>query len=77
MTNHFSRNFAVDTEPTEFDFETKEELLNHPKVIEYLAIPTFSNYGKRDNMLFAVTSNRMLWIVGYITNPDDLDLPVV
>ena len=63
--------------PVEFDFETKEELIQHPYIQNWMG-NGYSSICKSDNILFVVKNNpTMRTAIGWIKNPDDLNIDIL
>lgn len=66
------------TTPVEFDFSTVEELKQHPFIQSWLNKP--SSYlckSISSNILMVVEDDGFTaWCIGWIANPDELDLPI-
>lgn len=68
--------FVEVDKPKEVEFKTTEELLSIPAVLNYVD-KTFSHFAKSENYLMAIYENgNRWWVVGYIKNPEDIDLPI-
>jgi hypothetical protein len=77
--NHFRQRvpgFVDGGNPLEFDFDTVEELVNHPYNQEWLNKNPHSILVKSEGILMVVYNEGFNWWgIGWITNPDDLELP--
>jgi len=77
--NHFRQRiprFVDNDNPLEFDFDTVEELVNHPYIQEWLNKNPHSILVKSEGILMVVYNEGFnWWCIGWITNPDDLELP--
>lgn len=74
MMNHFRQHIpgSVDMgEPTEFDFETTEELLNSPLLKRYKGDDFVAfEYNASQQIVIAVSdSGYKWWVVGYASKP--------
>lgn len=66
----------VEEDPYEFEFETQDELLNHPGIKKWTENPKFTCFAVSDSDLVAVfDNNKEWWVVGHIANPSNLNFP--
>lgn len=79
IKNHFRQRVPafIDLDKVlEFDFETTEELSNHSFIQGFLNVKNTSTLVKSENLLMVVSNEGFnWWVIGYISNPDDLKLP--
>jgi hypothetical protein len=79
LKNHFRQRvprFVDGDNPLEFDFDTTEELVNHPLIRKLMNYNTSSILVKSDEFLMEVYNEGFSWwCIGWISNPDDLELP--
>jgi hypothetical protein len=77
--NHFRQRipaFIDGDNPLGFDFDTVEELVNHPYIQEWLNKNPHSILVKSGGVLMVVYNEGFNWWgIGWITNPNDLELP--
>jgi hypothetical protein len=68
--------FVDGDNPLEFDFDITEELVNHSYIQEWLNENPHSILVKSGGVLMVVYNEGFNWCgIGWITNPDDLELP--
>jgi len=76
--NYFKRhipNFAnIRLEPETRPFKNVEELMTFEEVQHY-RISDFSHFALDGSNLMAIYKNGECWLVGFVTNPDELELP--
>jgi hypothetical protein len=65
----------VDGEPQEANFDTVEDLLAIPWVGFFKQRPSFMRFSKSRELLMAEMRDEH-WVVGYIKEPDRVDLPL-
>lgn len=61
-----------------FEFNSLQELLDHPIVARYKehCDGVFSHFALSDNHLMVISNDGFnWWVVGYVSDPDALDLP--
>jgi len=77
FTQRIPGGFDPFMEPETFEFETQEELLNSQGAVKRFAeMENFNEYQLDDNLLMAVYENGYRWwCVGYIEEPEKLNLP--
>lgn len=79
IKNHFRQRvpaFIDSDKVLEFDFDTTEELSNHSFIQGFLNVKNTSTLVKSENLLMVVSNEGFnWWVIGYISNPDDLKLP--
>ena len=77
--NHFRQRvpgFVDGANPLEFDFDTVEELVNHTYIQEWLnGNPRPILVKSKDVLMVVYNEGFNWWGIGWITNPDDLELP--
>lgn len=78
--NHFRQRVAAGMDYRagwdEFDFETTEELINSDTVQRYLNSRKDLELWMSDELLMVRKKDKSWhWCVGYITHPDQVDLP--
>ena len=82
-THHFKQRIPAFVDPrgvtpTEFDFETVEELEQHPYIQRWLSKSPSSYLAKGDRYLSVVEDEGFTsWCIGWITNSDKLKLPTL
>ena len=77
FTQHIPAFVDVGREPPpSFEFDTLDELLSNEVVKRYGKGKDFSHFALSDNYLMEISDSGFhWWVVGYIKNPDDIDLP--
>jgi hypothetical protein len=79
LKNHFRQRvpgFVDGVNPLEFDFDTTEELVNHPYIQEWLnENPHFILVKSEEVLMVVYNEGFSWWGIGWISNPDDLELP--
>lgn len=75
FTQHIPSFIETDLPPPSFEFETTEQLLNHELVKRYID-DKFSHFAMSGNTLMRISDDGYSWwVVGYIKEPDKVDLP--
>ena len=59
----------------EFEFTETQELLNHPYIKNWMRDGCSAM--KESNMIIVKTGDGSHFVVGYVKNPDDVNLPVM
>ncbi len=76
FTQHIPAFVDQREKPPSFDFETTEELLSSEIVSRYKKDDGFSHFVMSENCLMTISDNGFKhWVVGYIKNPELIDLP--
>jgi hypothetical protein len=76
FTQHIPNFVDTRSDPPSFEFETTEELLSNPIVQKYRD-DNFESFALSGHHLMVIgDAGFFWWVVGYIKDPADIDLPI-